>query len=87
MAKTQPAGDPVADGAEAFADTLANRLQGLKPVATLGRIDALGRTVIDATKTQVAPSPTVTVDVMSVPHITSGAAVVIVPPCAFGPCA
>ena len=37
------------DGAEAFADTLANRLQGLKPGATLGRMetDALGRTVID----------------------------------------
>ena len=49
VAKTQPAGDPVADGAEAFADTLANRLQGLKPGATLGRMetDALGRTVID----------------------------------------
>ena len=30
VAQTQPIGDPVADGAEAFADTLANRLQGLK---------------------------------------------------------
>ena len=49
VAQTQPAGDPVADGAEAFADTLANRLQGLKPGAPLGRMetDALGRTVID----------------------------------------
>ena len=45
VAQTQPIGDPVAEGAEAFADTLANRLQGLKPGATLGRMetDALGR--------------------------------------------
>ena len=90
MAQTQPIGDPVADGAEAFADTMANRLQGLKPGATLGRMetDALGRTVIDGHEDAGRPlSPTVTVDVMSVPHITLGAAGVIVPSCAFGPCA
>ena len=40
-----------------------------------------------ATKTQAAPSATVTVAVMSVPHITSGVSVVIVPACAVGPCA
>ena len=40
-----------------------------------------------ATKTKAAPSATVTVAVMSVPHITSGASVVMVPSCAFGPCA
>ena len=28
------------DGAEAFADTLANRLQDLKPGATLGRMES-----------------------------------------------
>ena len=33
------------------------------------------------------PSATVTVAVMSVPHITSGASVVMVPSCAVGPCA
>ena len=40
-----------------------------------------------ATKTKAAPSATVTVAVMSVPHITSGASVVMVQSCAFGPCA
>ena len=36
--------------------------------------------------TKAAPSPTVTVAVeCPLPHITSGAAVVIVPSCAFGP--
>ena len=40
-----------------------------------------------ATKTKAGPSATVTVAVMSVPHITSGASVVMVPSCAFGPCA
>ena len=35
VAKTQPAGDPVADGAEAFADTLANRLQASNRVPRL----------------------------------------------------
>ena len=40
-----------------------------------------------ATKTKASPSATVTVAVMSVPHITSGVSVVIVPSCAVVPCA
>ena len=40
-----------------------------------------------ATLYLVYPSPTVIVAVMSVPHITSGTSVVIVPSCTFGPCA
>ena len=35
VAQTQPIGDPVADGAEAFADTLANRLQASNRVPRL----------------------------------------------------
>ena len=78
----------VADTAEAFADALADWLQGVEAVSAFGRMktDALARAVIDGHE-QAVPSPTVTVAVMSVPHITSGAAVVIVPSCAFGPCA
>ena len=47
--KTQPAGDALANRAEAGADALADRLQGLKSGPALGRMqaDALGRAVID----------------------------------------
>ena len=49
VTKTQPASDAVADVAEAVADALADRLQGLEAVPARGRMqaDALGRTVID----------------------------------------
>ena len=49
VTQPQPAGGAVADPAEAFADTLADGLQGLEAVAALGRMqtDALGRAVID----------------------------------------
>ena len=49
VTQPQPAGGAVADPAEAFADTLADGLQGLEAVAALGRrqTDALGRAVID----------------------------------------
>ena len=49
VTKTQPAGDAVADVAEAVADALADRLQGLEAVPARGRMqaDALCRTVID----------------------------------------
>ena len=42
-------GHALANGAEAFADALADRLQGLEPAPARGRMeaDALGRTVID----------------------------------------
>ena len=49
VTKTQPTGDAGADRAEAFADALADRLQGLKPSPALGGMqpDALGRAVVD----------------------------------------
>ena len=49
MTQPQPAGGTVADTAEAFADTLADGLQGLEAGSALGRMqtDALGRAVID----------------------------------------
>ena len=40
MTKTQPVGDAVADVAEAFADALADRLQGLEAVPARGRMQA-----------------------------------------------
>ena len=42
-------GHAFANGAEAFADALADRLQDLEPAPAFGRMeaDALGRTVID----------------------------------------
>ena len=49
VTQPQPAGGTVADTAEAFADTLADGLQGLEAGSALGRMqtDALGRAVID----------------------------------------
>ena len=60
--------------------------QGLEAGPALGgmKTDALGVQWSTATKTKAGPSATVTVAVMSVPHITSGASVVMVPSCAFG---
>ena len=48
-AKPQPAGHALADRAEAGADALADRLQGLKAGPALGRMqaDALGRAVVE----------------------------------------
>ena len=42
----QPAGDAVADLAKAFADTLADRLQGLEPVPALGGMQARCTSVV-----------------------------------------
>ena len=51
-----PTGGAVAETAEAVADPLANRLQGLTPGATLGRMEteALGRTRAPRTRVQAA---------------------------------
>ena len=58
VTQPQPAGGAVADPAEAFADTLADGLQGLEAVAALGRLqtDALGRAVC-AARTRYARGP------------------------------
>ena len=77
VTQPQPTGHAFADAPEAFADALADRLQGLEAGPALGGMepDACGRAVIDGHEDEGRPSATVTVAVMSVPHITSGASV------------
>ena len=86
MADAQPRGDAQADCAEGAPHRLADRLEGFVSGRPGARVDAdaLGRAVIDATKTAAAPSPVIT-PVRSVPHISSTFSVVIVPSCARGP--
>ena len=88
VTQPQPTGHAFADAPEAFADALADRLQGLEAGPALGmKTDALGRAVVNGHEDKGWPLGDLTVAVMSVPHITSGASVVMVPSCAFGPCA
>ena len=86
VTQPQPTGHAFADAPEAFADALADR-EGLEAGPALGGMKTDHSAVQWSTATKTKAGPSATVTVAGVPHITSGASVVMVPSCAFGPCA
>ena len=89
MPQSQPARDAVADAPEAFAHALADRLQGLEAGPVLGgmQTDALGRAVINGHEDKGRPlSDGHRGRHVRPPHHV-GRLRVMVPSCAFGPCA
>jgi hypothetical protein len=86
VAEGEACGDALPVASEALPDPLADHLEGLEAVPVAGRVDAdalLGAVVDgdeDGGVALVGPAP-----VASVPHISSGRSVMMVPSCALGP--
>ena len=87
MTELQALGDVLPKCPKMGADTLVDGLQGFKPGAMQGRMDAhaLGRTMLHRHKDGPGPSCRVKVVVISGPHIVSTRSVMIVPSWALGP--
>ena len=80
VAKGETAGQVLAEGAEALADALTDRLERLEAIGAAAGVkaNAFGRAMIDRDEHRRWPSPVTTV-VRSVPHMRSTRSVVMVP--------